>query len=393
MAYRIDSVEGRKKLKPRSSAYWHKLSTGCHLGFRKLSSTSEGTWLVRTYDHASQKQASHSLGSFDLLSGHLRFDAAKKEAEAWFEHLGRGGSNKVVTVKSACENYVQHLRDAGKNKNADDTEARFRRWVYEDTISRHPLDKLTRKQVEDWRHRLAKTPVLTNPHSDKSKTKARSDSTLNRDMAALRAALNSAYDHNDVTNDSAWRVALRAIENAGRQRSDYLDKTQRAQLIATIKDECAANFARCLSLLPLRPGALASLIVENFNARLGVLTVGKDKNGADRKIQLPPTTASVFISLSKNKLPAAYLLNRSDGKPWDKEIWNKDIKLAAQEIGLPLTITAYTLRHSVITDLVTGGLDMLTVSLLSGTSVSMIEKHYGHLRSEHAANALAGLAL
>jgi hypothetical protein len=47
----------------------------------------------------------------------------------------------------------------------------------------------------------------------------------------------------------------------------------------------------------------------------------------------------------------------------------------------------------VITDLVTNGLDLLTVAQLSGTSVTMIEKHYGHHRADHAAKALAGLAL
>jgi hypothetical protein len=42
---------------------------------------------------------------------------------------------------------------------------------------------------------------------------------------------------------------------------------------------------------------------------------------------------------------------------------------------------------------VTSGLDLLTVAQVSGTSVAMIEAHYGHLRQEHAANALAKLAL
>ena len=45
------------------------------------------------------------------------------------------------------------------------------------------------------------------------------------------------------------------------------------------------------------------------------------------------------------------------------------------------------------TDLVHDGLDLLTVAQLSGTSVAMIEKHYGHLRSEVATEALARLAL
>ena len=37
--------------------------------------------------------------------------------------------------------------------------------------------------------------------------------------------------------------------------------------------------------------------------------------------------------------------------------------------------------------------DLLTVAQLSGTSVAMIERHYGHLRADHAAAALATLAL
>jgi hypothetical protein len=38
-------------------------------------------------------------------------------------------------------------------------------------------------------------------------------------------------------------------------------------------------------------------------------------------------------------------------------------------------------------------LDLLTVAQISGTSVAMIQKHYGHLQQERAVDALAGLAL
>ena len=60
---------------------------------------------------------------------------------------------------------------------------------------------------------------------------------------------------------------------------------------------------------------------------------------------------------------------------------------------LPAETTAYTLRHSVISDLVHDGLDLLTVAQIGGTSVHMIEKHYGHLQGDIAADALAKLAL
>ncbi len=55
---------------------------------------------------------------------------------------------------------------------------------------------------------------------------------------------------------------------------------------------------------------------------------------------------------------------------------------------------AYNLRHSAITDLIAlHRLDTMTVAQLSGTSLAMIEKHYGHLLRDHAADALSKLAL
>ena len=57
-------------------------------------------------------------------------------------------------------------------------------------------------------------------------------------------------------------------------------------------------------------------------------------------------------------------------------------------------MTIYTLRHSTITDLIVEHqLDTLTVAQLSGTSLLMIEKHYGHLNQKRASEALAKLAI
>ena len=60
---------------------------------------------------------------------------------------------------------------------------------------------------------------------------------------------------------------------------------------------------------------------------------------------------------------------------------------------LPANVTAYTLRHSVITDLVATGLPLLTVAQISGTSAEMIERHYGHLVRSAVVEALATLNL
>lgn len=142
-----------------------------------------------------------------------------------------------------------------------------------------------------------------------------------------------------------------------------------------------------------RPGALAALPVADFDSNTQELTVSKDKAGSYRRVVLPPDAASLFSSESKGKLPGARLFMRLNGRPWCKESWKGPVRRAACHAGLSSLVTAYTLRHSTITDLVAAGLPLLTVAQISGTSAEMIERHYGHLAHEIATGALAGLAL
>ncbi len=211
-------------------------------------------------------------------------------------------------------------------------------------------------------------------------------------MTCFRAALNLAYADGLVTSDFAWRRKLVPVKNADRRRELYLKRTQRKKFIEKASPDLG-QFLRGLALVPLRPGALAALRVPDYDQHLKVLKVGKDKNGQERKIKLPEATAKFFAEVAKSKLAGDPLVSRADGKAWDKDAWKWPVKAAATAAKLPVGTTAYTLRHSVISDLVHDGLDLLTVAQISGTSVAMIERHYGHLRSDVAAGALAKLAL
>lgn len=394
MATKIDTVSARERLTPRREPYWHRISKGCYLGFRRMTKGSAGNWVARALDPTTGKQTYKALGEFDSASAHERFELARKEAVKWFEHLGRGGSATPSSVMKACEDYVKHVRDTRGDDAADDLEGRFNRWVYGSTVlASIELDKLTKAKVEAWRKSLAKTPAKVS-RDDRAEpvTRPRAASTVNRDMSALRAALNYAHDAGHVTTDMAWRTALRPSGNADGRRDAYLSREQRAELIRCA-DADLAQFLKGLALLPLRPGALAKLNTGHFDKARSVLTIGADKAGKDRRIKLPTQTAAFLAAAQKDKLPSAPLFARADGKRWDKDAWKKPVKDAVLAAGLPSAITAYALRHSAITDLVTEGLDLLTVARLSGTSVAMIEKHYGHLRAEHAAAGLAKLVL
>lgn len=392
----IMKVADRAALKPRDEPYWLKLSTGAYLGYRKLTKDSIGTWIAYWRDADTGKKQKHSLGSFEHLPASERFDAAKTAADAWLGTRGVTLRVGVETVEDACKDYTKHLRETGRAATADDAEARFKRHVYpKKDLAGCDLGKLTAHRLEQWRKGLQKTSVTVTRTKKKGVpvvTRTRSASSVNRDCSSLRAALNRAHRLGCVASDVAWREALKPTSGADKRRDVYLTREQRRALIEHAAPDLAL-FLRGLSSLPLRPGALAGLKVKNYDARVGVLTIATDKAGQDRRIKLPKPTADFITGLVKDKTPAAPIFARADGSAWDRFAWRDAIRDAVAAAGLPVSTSAYALRHSTITDLVAGGLDLMTAAQVSGTSVLMIQKHYAHLQSDRAAAALAGLVL
>jgi integrase len=380
----LSKVGNRTALKPRREPYWQKLANGQYLGFRLLTPASTGSWSARAYEPTTKKQLFQALGDFSHLQASERFGAASEAARKWFRHLDGGGSAEAITVGDACRQYAALHSEV---------EVRFKRYVYEDPIAKVPLQKLTEPLVRAWRARLASLPAVVSKKRDGTvTTRQRAAATLNRDMVPFRAALNMAQASGYVLSNLAWKRALEPAPANGR-RNTYLDKSQRAALVGAIEAEDIRTFVHGLCLLPLRPGAMASLRVCDFDPRRGELLVHADKTGAGRRILLPKETITLFTELSKGQASDAPLFRRADGRKWDKDSWKGPIRKAAEQADLPDSVSAYTLRHSTITDLVQGGLDLLTIAQVSGTSVAMIEKHYGHLQGKRAAQALAALAI
>lgn len=211
-------------------------------------------------------------------------------------------------------------------------------------------------------------------------------------MVPLRAALGRVLSPGAPNTDAAWQEALKPYKGADKRRDLYLDRAERTRFLGAAPPD-AAHFLRALCVLPLRPGALAELTVADFDNRTRTLTIGKDKHGRPRQIAVPQTLADFLTAQTKGKSAGSPMFSRSNGKAWDKDAWKGPVKAAVAKAGLPGDVAAYTLRHSVITNLIRAGLPAMTVAQLSGTSVAMIERHYGHLVRDDAEAALAGLAL
>ncbi len=389
----LETVSGRKKVPVGGAIHWQRHSTGCSIGYRRTAETL-GTWWARYREPGTGKLSYERLGDYASLTPSKQFSEAVKDATKWFRghQLGMTHDGTVRTVSDACQAYVNTAIADGRDRKASDAESRFKRYVFDDPIGRVKLSALKPAQLKTWRERLIDRPALVSRNPKKKKTRPRSLATVNRDMSSLRAALNAALEDGLIETDLAWRKHLKPIPEAGRRRDIYLTIDERRALLDAA-DEEVRPFLRGLMLLPFRPGALAGLTVGNLDKRTGVLIVGKDKAGRERRIGLPTETADFFREQAKGKLPAAPLVAQRNGTHWDKDAWKKPIKSAVLKAGIRPDATAYALRHSTITDLCAATGNSLLVAQISGTSVAMIEKHYGHLLSTHAAAALEALKL
>ena len=386
---KIQKVAERTKLSPRREPYWYRVNKGCFIGFRKTVSDSKGNWLARYRDPATGKQLFLTLGDFGNRPESDRFDVAKSCAEEWFQHLNKGGSPDVITVRQACIRYLSHVTQHKGPTSAKDIKRRFEQYVFNDSsIADIEISKLTPIHVEQWRSRLRALPSQSGPNRGKQ----RGAGTLNRDMTCLRSALNLAVTDGLISNDFAWKTKLKPMPGVDGKREELISKEQRNSLIENLPTDLA-ELVKGASLIPLRPKAFVELTVKDLDKQNQILHIRIDKARAGRKVHLPHQAFTHLETLCRDKLPNTLIFTQSNGAKWDRHAWKKPFRAAATTIGLSKLSVFYSLRHSLITELAHEGIDLLTIAQISGTSYKMIEKHYGHLTEKQSRLALSKISL
>ena len=370
MSHEIHLSGTRNDLEPRSEPYWGSpIGQGRYLGFR-MNKSEVGTWIARLRDDDG-KQRYRSLGQATKEFDHSQ---AKKKAEVWFKNKDAGISDEPPTITEACREYVTHLKADGRESTSKDADMRFRRCVYKHEIAKIKLNKLRTVALRDWRNQLRG-----------------SKSSQNRNLSILKAALNLAVTHErvDPTVSQKWRN-VKPHKNADKSRDIYLDLKQRRTLLNACEGSIR-DFVEAATLTGARPGELANARRSQFDARTRTMTfIGKT---GTRKIQLSDAAVELFKQLAKSKTPKAHLFTRDDGLPWAHRKWAYPLKEAAEKAGLPEGVVTYSLRHSWISEALKMGMPTLEVARLTGTSLEMIEKHYGHLATKDVFDRLNKVAM
>jgi integrase len=367
----------------------------------------------------------------------------------WTVRMGRGKGNKetlgrvdLLTPAEARELAQHILGQASKDKalGADPREARRKRRTKEksrtleeflakkyapwaganrktgdQTVARitaafggllkRPMAELTTFGLEQWRTARRKAGVT--------------DTTINRDLDALRGVLSKAIEWGVIAEHPMRQVKRAKTDVLGRIR--YLTAAEEKRLRATLtaRDEArrdgrrrfnAWRAERGYKTLPdygaypdhlepivhlalntgLRRGELLGLRwadVDLANARLTVRGASA-KSGLTRHVPLNEDAAGVLREWQSCCDSDTLVFPGPTGEPMAdlKTAWNKIAKAAKLE-----DFTFHDLRHTFASKLVQAGVDLNTVRELLGHSDIRMTLRYAHLAPEHKAAAVAKL--
>jgi integrase len=399
-SHQLHKISVLKALPSRPAPHWAApIARGRFVGYRKIAA-DKGTWIARMRG-PDGKQKYQSLGwateAFD-------FDHAKVAAAEWFnlQDSGVTAGSDVLTVADACRAYVKSLTVTNGEKSGRDAELRLKRTVYKSELGRKALASVRITHIKGWRDGLGLKPENSN-----------------RTLRSFKAALNMAVDNRQCVASVAkeWNE-VKPLPSEKKRRTQYLDLDQRRRLLEHCGEGSFRDFMEAAMLTGARGGELADAKRSQFDARTGSMTfIGKTRLKVEpRTVPISPSAVALFKRLAKGRQPDDLLFMRDESmigacycdvetrrfrglakidEPtrWLSYDWGPMVKQAVTAAGLPLTTTHYTLRHSWISAALGSGMSTLDVARLTGTSLLMIEKHYGHLVDGAARLRLAAVSM
>lgn len=373
---KIDTRSARSKLPVDKTVHWVAIDRGRAVGYRK--GAKGGVWIAKLVlpDLGLRKET--TLGSADdVLDANgetiLTHSQAQAIAREWFTRMegGKSGAAEApsiaITVAEACRRYVAYLK--AEARTAKDAEQRLNKHVIP-TLGARTVSDLTLTELEGWRNGLVRRD------DDDPDMERRSKDTANRLLNYLKAALNRLMldQKNGITDDRAWRF-LKPFEAVGEARAVFLDHDQITRLLNVTE----GGFRRLVTVALLtgaRTGEMKAMRVADFHADTRTLHVPGGKTG-ERDVVLTVEGAAYLSGITVGRHPDAVLLIRDDGTPWNDKDHVRPMRAAVEAASLPADTVLYSLRHTYASQALMAGMNVQLLAENLGTSVAMIEKHYG----------------
>jgi site-specific recombinase XerD len=370
----LETRTARLKLAVRKKPYTVSIARGIRLAYRR--NQGGGVWSVLKADGA----AGSWLQRFALADDHedangstfLTFweatEVARKLARG-DDAIGELEGGRPPTVAEAVAAYERDLKArGGAKKNAS-----VLSFHLPPALMSKPVSLLTAREVRALRDSLL--------------DKALKRSSVNRFMTAFKACLTlAAEDDERITNRRAWKIS--ALRDTANPRNVILTERQRRDVVkagyATSGDRFGA-FNETLAATGVRPVQARRLTVADLEADHPDgprLMMPSSKKGRGRKrverapVPIPAGLAKRLKALGVGRADHEPLLVDDKGAAWTENAHQRPFAVAAAAAGLPEDATAYSLRHSFITQCLLKGIPVRLVAASVDSSTAMIEQTY-----------------
>jgi integrase len=369
----LESRAARSKLKPSGKPYYRSIGQGLHIGYRK--GQTEGKWVLRQY-----------LGEQDYkvetiaVADDIRDSDGDQVLNFWqAQDRVRERSGKIVyagpyRVRDAVEAYLAELGPA----RAYEPAIRFKLHVLPKLGDLH-VQALTAEILRDWHRGLVK-------HGDAEATR-KSQSTANRVLTNLKAALNLAFLNGKAGSDAAWR-RVKPFKNVERSRNRYLSIAECKRLLNAC-DPTFRPLVRAGLETGARYGELIRLTVGDYNPDSGTVHIRKSKSGKERHVILTDDGRAFFDSLTVGRAPSELMF----GEEWKRDNQTFWMKKAVKAAKISPPISFHGTRHTYASLAVMAGMPLMVLARnLGHVDTRMVEKHYGHLAPSYVVDQVRKFA-
>ncbi|MET4179471.1 hypothetical protein ABIB94_001563 [Bradyrhizobium sp. JR7.2] len=374
---KLKNRTNRLKLAIRKKPYKAQVAPGIFLCYRR--NAGPGTWSVQAgwlkrfaiaddFENADSK----SVMTFYQAQAHALKMARGSE----------GDSDKPVTVAEAIDAYETDLAARGGIKyNATSLRGHLSPAMLSKVVM-----LLTETELSDWRNGLV--------------AKGLKLSSANRIGKSFKAALALATkrDKKRITNSAAWKEGLKPQKAKGSNapprdnyylpdgtilaivRECYVEDADFGALIDTL----AGTGVRESQALKLWPDDLQDADIEAPRLMMHCSAKGRDRDPEQRALPITPKLAQTL---------RARAIARGSNRLLFDRIWNLSarFRVVLERLGLDLTLTPYTLRHSSIIRQIRSNTPLRLIAFTHDTSVVEIERTYARYLNHASDDARKGL--
>lgn len=444
---KISTRTAREKLKRGGKPYYREISPGLHLGYRKLK--TGGKWTVRVYSGDGR----YLTETLALADDHDEADGKRILTYEQAQHFVRKRATELLaadesghvgpyTIRAAFDDYLAMLA----KESRDGRDSRQRIDSIASAIGHIELRRLKKADIETWLTSCIKTPPAfrngkPRPLPDAIATRVKKATegkdvdpaikeadpvavfaaaveglpddqketankireilaeplrkrkdTANRNLTALKAALNYAYAEGKAASDRAWRTVkpFRAVSSA---RVRYLSMDEITRLINACSPELRELVNGAL-LTGARLSDLTGMKVGDFLPDSEAVMVGNRKGHHAGKTAFPcylsPEGMTFFERHTAGRDPEEPMFTRDDGRPWSRHDVNRPLRAANQAAKIKPPATFHVLRHTYASHAVMAGVPLMVVAQNLGHSdTRMCERHYSHLAPSFARDAIS----